>query len=127
GNDVTLYSVALGAWLADQELPLAVRPEHAADYGFIARTLDTPIDRAASVMLASRLSTTVGQRAPYYIRMREAYAEQWSVLHGETVARLRKTRLRLASFGAEDVYTWIDRVPKEAAVITYPPFFAGDY
>jgi hypothetical protein len=31
-------------------------------------------------------------------------------------------QMRLASFTPEDVYTWVQRVPKDAPVVMYPPF-----
>ncbi len=127
GNDVTLYTSAIGAYLAGKPLALALNPEYEADYGWLAPYLGEPADTLATCLLSSRLVEGLDKDNAYYDRWRAAYRDQWPALHAKTVERVQACPLRLASYAAEDVATWLERVPAAAGVICYPPFYAGDY
>jgi hypothetical protein len=66
----------------------------------------------------------IGKSNAYWDKMRRAYAQQWPDLHAKRKAKVETAgeTLRLASYSAEDVMTWIERVPADAGVVSYPPF-----
>src|SRR5699024_7379982 len=66
---------------------------------------------------------------PYYRRMNEAYRLQLDTLNEKTKAKIDKLEVKLKSYAADDVFTWLDTIPEDQGVICYPPFFgeSGDY
>ena len=124
-NDVTLYSSAIGAYFAGDNLPVTLNPQYAGEFGYIEPYLDSPADRLASILICSRLAQALDRDNPYYRRMREAHLVQWDAMHQKTVDKIRSVEMHLDSYDAEDMYTWIDRVPDDAGIITYPPFFGA--
>jgi len=54
-NDVTIYSSAIGYYLAGKEMPLALNPEYLADYGWIEPYFNTPENALATTLLCSEL------------------------------------------------------------------------
>lgn len=128
GNDVTIYSCLIGAYLARQAVPLALQDnEWGAEYAWLAPWIEDPADAIATVLLCTRMLQGMANRAPYYERMRAAYRAQWPELHAATKAKVEKATLRLESFFAGDVVEWVNTIPAGAGVICFPPFFAGDY
>lgn len=130
GNDVLLYSSAIGCHLAGIPLPIALSEEALDDFPFLLGWCDTSERTLATILICSRLAMSLGRLdQPYYARFAKGHEMQWERMHTRTVERIREAteRLRLASFTPEDVSTWIDRVPNDAAVILYPPFFKGDF
>jgi hypothetical protein len=131
-NDVTIYSSALGAYLAGQSFRIALKDEHHERFGWLIPYLDTPARIAATVLLAGRLSEGLRSDGTpkdnaYYNRILPAMQRQWPELHAKTVAKLEKQPLSLASYAATDVVPWLKTIPKDAGFVSYPPFFSGDY
>jgi hypothetical protein len=130
GNDVTLYSVILGNYLAQQDFNITLKPT--APFQWLAPFLKDPAEQLATVSLATRLIDTFrtsgdAKANAYYERMGKAYEAQWPDLHKKTVERIRALDVHLASFYAGDVSDFIDQVPETAAFMTYPPFDPGAY
>lgn len=128
-NDVSVYTSALGAWLAGDDLPLEVKDEHQPEWGWLTKYLQTPIDRAATVMIgtAAFVGLQTGKSNPYYDRLREAYKSQWESIHQRTVAKLEAKTLRLDSYTPADAAEWVKSVPEDGAIISFPPFYEGGY
>ena len=127
GNDILLYSAAIGTYLAGDLTNFTVSELGITEFPWIDKRFDTPEERLATVLIMSRLAMATGKSNAYYDRMRNAHETQWNSLIDRTVARIKSCDVHLASFAAEDVQTWIDRIPKDAGVLSYPPFYAGDY
>lgn len=127
GNDVQLYSCALGAYLSGQPFRLEIRPEYRDRFDWLAESLTTPAERTATVLLASRLLMGVDNSNAYYTRLRASYERHWPTLLAKTTAKVEASPVRLASFTAADVLQYFAAVPPGAGVICFPPFFAGDY
>lgn len=130
GNDVTLYSSVIGSYLAGDMVPFTFNEDYNEQYGWLKEYIKEPADRVATILLCTRLMETVGkEHKPYYKRMADAYKDQWPVLHEKTKEKIEKLQVRLKSYTAGDVFTWLDDIPKEQGVICYPPFFGetGDY
>jgi hypothetical protein len=128
-NDVSLYTTALGKWLSGGKVAVKVRPDWREQLGWLEPYLTTPRDTAATLMLCTRLLEGLENPSPYFTRMRDARHADWERLHSTTVEKLSKLDLRLASYDAEDIATFVDRVPDDGALCTFPPFYddAGGY
>jgi len=129
-NDVTLYSSALGSYLAEEPFVLALRDgcpdwcqflEHEGYLGSQQRAL-------ASVMLLTNVMQCVngeGQLVegnPYYQRYFKAFMARWPEFHQTTVDRINEETFRLDSYTPQDVNTWIADVPRDQGFVVYPPF-----
>lgn len=126
GNDVTLYSSILGAYYAGGEFEIRFEPV-ITGFDFIADYMGDKESRLASVMLASNLTDGISAKGEakknrHYGRMKGAYLDAWPQLHAQTVDRIKGDKFRLESYVPEDVLTWIDKVPRDQALIAYPPF-----
>ncbi len=124
GNDVTLYTCALGAAAAGFHLRVRVRDEHRDRFGWLDDSLtDDPYETAATVVLASRFAPAHRHpRHPYWDRQVEGFRKQWSDLHAGTTERLRKGLPRLEAFHVCGALELLDELPDDAAVISFPPF-----
>ncbi|MDX3100475.1 putative antirestriction adenine methyltransferase [Nonomuraea angiospora] len=125
--DVLLYSTAIGRYYAGTAEPLRLTELALDEFPFLAEhhpADDDPAGQLASLLLCTRLAPLMGKSNAYWDKMRRAYAQQWPDLHAKTKAKVEAASetLRLASYEAEDVMTWIERVPRDAGVVSYPPF-----
>jgi hypothetical protein len=128
GNDVTLYTSALGSYLAGQRFPIAINPEMAEVVPWVEQGMGSQVGQTASVLLVSDITRALAKPDnPYYRRLLDGYIAQWPGLLAKTVGRLEANEFRLASYANEDVMTWITRLDHDQAFISYPPFFLGDY
>lgn len=128
GNDVQAYSCALGWWLAGQPLPFHLKEEHEEALGWLSPYLNTDTRTLATLMLGTRFLQWVGKPGPYFQRMVAATREQWPAIHAKTEAKLEALTVKLGSFFAGDVRDYLATVvPPDAPVVSFPPFFAGDY
>jgi len=123
GNDVTLYSCVIGAYLSGKPLPVIVNPDYEEEYGWLSKYLGPPEDTVATILIASDMVEGLDKYNPYYDRVLEAYRLQWADIHSKTVDKLKAVSLRLASFDSEDVGTWIDKVPLDQGIVSFPPFY----
>lgn len=132
GNDVTVYSCAIGAYLSGQPFHMALRDGQRETFGWLEPYLGTTLDTAATVMLATRLAEGLRsdgspKHNAYYNRLLPALRTQWPQLHVETVTKLAALPVRLASYHAGDVVPWARSLPPGVGFVSYPPFFSGDY
>lgn len=130
--DVSIYSCALGSYFAGAPMRLALRPEHGEAMPWLASRLATPEDRLATLLLSSNFALALdkqGRPKPnaYYRRVLEGFAQQWPMLVDQTAGKLAACPLRLASFHAGDAAPWLEGLPTDYGVISYPPFWAGGY
>ena len=128
--DVTLYSCALGAYFSG--MPVWMQPNELCHekYPWVAEHwTDEPSRQTALVMLMSSLMQQGASKNRHSRRMAEAYRDQFPAMLAKTEAKLQAAHeaVKLASFAAEDVFSWIERVPADAPMISFPPFYAGGY
>jgi hypothetical protein len=127
-NDVQAYSSALGFYFADGKVPFDLKPEADDELGWVREYLDGEVGTLAVLMLGTTFLDSVGKPSRWHQRQVAAYRGQFPTLHAKTVQRLRDSPLKLASYSPMDVREWLDdRVPEDAPVAMFPPFFAGDY
>lgn len=127
GNDILLYSAAIGTYLAGVFTEYSISEYGLEEFPWIDRRFESDEEKLATLLIMSRLAMAAGKKNAYYDRMRTAHEAQWDKLVDKTVVRIESCGVKLASFAPEDVQSWIDRVPSDAGLISYPPFFAGDY
>lgn len=132
GCDVTLYSCALGAYFAGKPFRLEFNPDYEEHFGYMAATITGQVETLATLMLATNVVKAMNARGvisrnPFYRRLMSAYREQWKALHEKTVERIQKISLRLNDFNIGDAVPWLECLPEQVAVISFPPFFARGY
>lgn len=127
-NDVQGYSSALGFWFAEQQVPFTLKEEAAAELPWLEQYLDGGAGTLAVIMLGTRFFDFVGKKGPYFRRMVAATEDQFPRMHAKTVEKILANPLRLGSYSPMDVREWLtEKVPADAPVAMFPPFFAGDY
>ncbi|MCZ7633436.1 MAG: hypothetical protein M5U20_08135 [Phycisphaerales bacterium] len=127
GNDVTLYSCALGSAAAGAVLPVRVAHEHAQRFGWLDPYLQSdPFSAAAAIVLVSRFAPAVGKAGhPYWDRLVEGFRRQWERVHPQTTERLRRGLPRLDSFNVGGCMELIEQLPDGRGIVSFPPFTKG--
>jgi hypothetical protein len=126
GNDVTIYSCALGWWASGQDVPITLKPDAHEQVQWMRPFFDegSPAEKVAAIMLSTAFFKSVGQRSAWHERNVGAYKKQWPKLFEKTLEKVNNSRLKLESFAAKDVLDWLrDDVPEEAAFVSFPPFY----
>lgn len=128
GCDVSIYTCALGAYFAGQPFRLELKPEYAESLAWLAPSLETQVGKVSTLMLFTGFANAL-RPSPnaYYTRLLGGYRQQWSTLMEKTVKRLESVPLKLADFHAGDAVPWVESLPEETAVLSFPPFFAKGY
>jgi hypothetical protein len=127
GNDISLYSCALGAFYAKQAFPAEIVHDGFLDW--MEPFMQTPEDRVASVIVWSEFALPYAKRTanPHYERLTRGFIAQYPRMHAETKVKMEAAKLRLASFWAGDCVEYVTRIPEGAGIITAPPVYAGGY
>jgi hypothetical protein len=126
GNDVSLYSCVVGGHLSGKEVSVHVKDER---YSWIEDYLSPGIDTISALLLCTKYFQFVERSAVYYRRMSEAYEREWERLHKATVERVSNALEGhcLESFFAGDAFDFLESVPENGVVISFPPTYAGGY
>ncbi len=126
-SDVSIYTTAVGRWLTKQPVGIHLRDESAEQLGWLADSLDDGVGTVATMMLGTRFLGSVGRDGLWHERVVRSYRDQWKAKHAETVERLSASDVELASYQVEDVRSWLQKVPSDAPVCSFPPFYGGGY
>ncbi|RSS49110.1 hypothetical protein EF902_03000 [Streptomyces sp. WAC05858] len=126
-SDVSIYTTAIGRWLTRQPVGVRLREVSAEQLGWLADSLDDGVGTVATLMLGTRFLASVGREGLWHERVVRSYREQWEAKHAETVQRLSGSDVELASYEVEDVRSWLQKVPRDAPVCSFPPFYGGGY
>ncbi|OPF70753.1 hypothetical protein VT50_0235930 [Streptomyces antioxidans] len=126
-SDVSIYTTAIGRWLTRQPVGIRLREESRDHLGWLAYSLDDGVGTVATLMLGTRFLASVGREGLWHERVVRSYREQWEAKHTETVQRLSGSDVELASYEVEDVRSWLQKVPRDAPVCSFPPFYGGGY
>lgn len=130
GNDVTIYSCALGSAAAGMPFRVKIADNYMEKWGWLEKftPTDDPAATAATIVLMTRCISAIDKPDhPYYARLAAGTVEQWDDLHAGTVAKFRKNLPKLAGFKIAGALEVLRDTPTSHGVITFPPFFAGDY
>lgn len=128
GNDVSLYSVALGNALVGRDWHL----DFAADDEMFERLrplLGDPVGNAVAVMVALEYMSVRGYEGPHYRRVeRELLRDLDSIVLTTKNNVERHVRdVALDEFRPADAWDVLDEVPDDGCVICFPPTYAGGY
>ncbi|MFF7586722.1 hypothetical protein ACFZCK_04415 [Kitasatospora purpeofusca] len=126
-SDVSIYTTAIGRWLTSQPVGVRLRDESREQLGWLESSLDDGVGTVATLMLGTRFLASVDRDGLWHQRVVRSYREQWQAMHTETTEKLGRTDLQLASYQAEDVRSWLQAVPSDAPVCSFPPFYGGGY
>lgn len=130
-DDITIYSCTLGAFFAGEPLTLRFTDAALAVFPWLEGSLGvSPEQDVAVVMLCSDFDAAFTHPGhAYWERQAEGYHAQWPELVEKSTKKVRDAQrgVPLASFHAEDVYTWVDRIPADDATVSFPPFWTGGY
>ena len=126
GNDVSLYSGVLGAYLSGQSFRLEVREEK---FAWLEPYLVDEEAKAAAVMVLFEMLKYEKDKNFFQHRHWMHYMETFADFHQGTVAKLqeRKKEIRLEAYTSRDIFDLLDEIPKDAVVIAFLPTYAGGY
>ena len=126
GNDISLYSSALGAYLAGQDFNLSVREDK---FEWLNPYLGDVEARAATVMVLFEVLKYEKANNLFKKRHWAHYLNEFEGFHRGTVAKLRerKKEIRLEGYTTKDIYDLLDEVPEDAVIIAFLPTYAGGY
>ncbi|MFE7277239.1 Hint domain-containing protein [Streptomyces sp. NPDC057623] len=122
-SDVSIYTSAVGRWLTRQPVGIQIRDESQDELNWLTDSLDDGVGTVATLMLGTRFLASVGREGLWHERVVRSYREQWKAKHAETVERLSGSGVELASYEVEDVRSWLKKVPRDAPVCSFPPFY----
>lgn len=127
-NDVTVYSCLLGRYFAGKPLNVKLKSDYEGVMKFVEKYFDDGAGTIAVMLLLSNMRIYLYSKTnAYYERMVNAYINQFENLWIKTKEKLEKIEPFISSVYEGDVCEWVDKIPKDAGFICYPPFFAGDY
>ena len=131
GCDVSLYSCALGAYLAGIDLPISLNAAEFPELTGLEPFLEDAEGRAAAVSVALDALRFRKQDNAYKRRMYRAYLRQIDVLCEQTREKLQTKRVlvRLDEFHVVDGWQRIVEIPDgpDHAILTFPPTYARGY
>jgi len=126
GNDVSIYSGVLGAYLAGQTFNLSVREEK---FAWLEPYLVNEEAKAATVMVLFEMLKYEKANNLFKQRHWAHYLNNFENFHQATIAKLRerKKEIRLEAYTSRDIFDLLDEIPKDAVVIAFLPTYAGGY
>ena len=126
--DVSLYTSALGAYLAGWELPVSEHEECPPHLRGLLRP-DTPAELAASIALLMDLHEVWQAKNPYQIRLIAKYRESWDTLMAKTLAKLErfKEHVNPITYQARDGFDLLEASGQAHTVFAFPPTYKGGY
>ena len=126
GNDVSLYSGVLGAYLANKPFPLEIKE---GKFAWLEPYLGDTEGKAAAVMVLFEMLKFEKDKNLFHQRHWAHYMNNFSDFHQATINKLveRKKAIRLEAYTNKDIFDLLDEIPKEAVVIAFLPTYAGGY
>ncbi len=129
-NDVSIYSCALGWYLAGKSVQYKVRTEQEVfpDCKWLEDYLKPGIPTIATLLLAGEM-LKVGGDNPYVRRIQGEYRLKWKGLHVKTVERIKKAigEMSVATYFAGDCRIFLANADKDAICVSFPPTYKGGY
>jgi hypothetical protein len=126
GNDVSLYSSALGAYLSGQPFEMSVREEALQ---WLEPYLANEEAKTASIMVL--LEALKYEKANNIFKARHwgHYLNNFEGFHQATIAKLRerKKEIRLEAYTSKDIFDLLDEIPQDAVAVAFLPTYAGGY
>ncbi|MBQ3059679.1 MAG: hypothetical protein IJD16_05120 [Desulfovibrio sp.] len=127
--DVSLYTSALGAYLAGWDLEMRERDDCPALLKGLIRT-DTPLMKAASVSLLLDLREVWQGKNAFQCRLVGQYRRSWDLLLAKTCEGLERYRQHIGSidYQARDGFDLLEHSdPASHTVFAFPPTYKAGY
>lgn len=126
GNDVSLYSCAIGNYLTGKSTSIEIANPA---YGWLGKYFQSDEDSIATLLVCSEYFKFIDNDLPYYQRIAKAYREQFDRMQKETVEVVSRALkdVSLAGFCSGDVIDFIKDAPQECVAISFPPTYKGGY
>lgn len=126
--DVSLYSSALGAYLAGHDFAVSEKadcPEQLR--GLLC--LDTPEDMVATIALLYDLREVWQCKNPYQVRIVEQYRQKWPELVDQTKMKLQvyKEHIGALEYAAQDGFEFLAGHDSSCTVFAFPPTYKAGY
>lgn len=125
-NDVSLYSSALGTWLAGGGLEFEIKDQV---YDWLIPYMDNPEQRIAVLMVLMDMLEYEKRDNAHRVRMWDQYSFAFQVLVQGTADKLRALQNRIDSYFVGDVLEHFERFSKDedAVFCCYAPTCSGGY
>ncbi len=125
-NDVSLYSCAVGSYMAGEPIQVDVADD---ELSWMAAYMEPGLPTIATLLLCSEVLKHYQRPEPYHCRMWKAYCDRFDSMHGDTLNRVKAALdgVTLSSFWPGDVTEFIERAPEDAPVVCFPPTYKGGY
>jgi hypothetical protein len=125
-NDVSLYSCAVGSYLAGNSLSIGIADP---EFDWLQPYLSPGVPSIAALLLCTEMFQYYGRREPYHQRMWNAYRSRFETMHRDTMTKAEKALdgVKLDAFWPGDVVDFVTTAPDEAAVVCFPPTYKGGY
>lgn len=125
-NDVSIYSCALGRYLAGETMAVDVADPQ---FNWLNDYLGSMRELVATLMLCTEYFNYIGKPNLYNRRMEAHYRRHFAALHERTLARIDTALdgVTIDSFTAGDLVDYLQRAPKDALAISFPPTYRGGY
>ena len=122
GNDVSLYSCALGWYLTGRNTGVNIK---VPEYNWLAKYMTNGIGVIATLMLCGEMFKYVDRPEPFHRRMFKAYKDRFDGMHSETAKKVAKAleEVRLESFYAGDVINFMLDAPQDCVAVSFPPTY----
>lgn len=126
--DVSLYTSALGAYLAGWELPVGEHEECPPHLQGLLRT-DSSAELAASIALLMDLHEVWQAKNPYQVRLIAKYREAWDGLMTKTIEKLTRFKEHVSPviYEARDGFDLLEASGPGHTVFAFPPTYKGGY
>lgn len=126
GNDVSLYSSAVGNYLTGREFEIGIKDER---YEWLSRYMKDAESRIALLLVCSEYFKFVDKEQIFYKRTARGYESQFEKLHEQTVLNVKRALdgLRLEEYTCGDVVEYMMSAPEESVAISFPPTYKGGY
>lgn len=126
--DVSLYSSALGAYLAGQEFTVSEREDCPEQLRGLLGT-DSIEDMVATIALLYDLREVWQCKNPYQVRVVEQYRQKWPVLVEQTKFKLAayKEHIGALEYSAQDGFEFLAGANSDCTVFAFPPTYKAGY
>ena len=126
GNDVSLYSCAIGNYLTGKSTAIEIINP---DYEWLSEYLHDNENIIATLLVCSEYFKYIYKELPYYRRIAKAYRDQFDRMQRETIGVVKKAfdGVSLTDFYAGDVIDFMKNAPQDCVAVSFPPTYKGGY
>lgn len=126
--DVSLYSSALGAYLAGDDFTVTEKPDCPEQLRGLLRT-GTAEETVATIALLYDLREVWQCKNPYQVRVVEQYRQKWPELVEQTKVKLAayKDHIGALEYTAQDGFEFLAAADPDCTVFAFPPTYKAGY